>query len=32
LSASAHAQKATDFILNVKFEEKGAEEKDEAHS
>ncbi|HYV90912.1 MAG TPA: zincin-like metallopeptidase domain-containing protein [Chitinophagales bacterium] len=30
LSASSHAQKATDFILNVKFEEKeSAEEKDE---
>ena len=30
LSASSHAQKAVDFILNVKFEEKeAAEEKDE---
>jgi len=31
LSASSHAQKAVDFILNVKFDEKeSAEEKDEA--
>ncbi|HYV94628.1 MAG TPA: zincin-like metallopeptidase domain-containing protein [Chitinophagales bacterium] len=31
LSASSHAQKATDFILNIKFEEKeSAEQKDEA--